>query len=475
MIRFSELGLSEQVLRAVEKCGYEHPTPIQEAAIPPALAGNDLTGCAQTGTGKTAAFVLPMISRLHTSETHRNSSARENNDARDARNNSRGRGDRGRRNFGPDRPVRALVVTPTRELALQVAESVRTYGAGTGLRSVAVYGGVAMGPQIDAFRRGVDIVIATPGRLLDHTDRRNLDLSNVEILVLDEADRMFDMGFINDVRKIVSETSEDRQTLLFSATMAPPIEKLAREIQRNPQLIEIGLRTNAAETVEQKICGVHGDDKIDLLLHVLRNEPAGRTVVFTRTKHRADKIARKLIQSKISAVAIHSNRSQAQRRKGLADFSAGRFQVLVATDIAARGLDVDNITHVINFDIPGTPEDYIHRIGRTGRAGESGEAWTFIAPEDRGGLASIERTIGRQIERVDVDGVTHEVASVSHRSDRSDRPYRGGQGGRRNGSGRSGGGRGGNGTGRNGSSRNRYRSSGENGGSSKPTRRKVRG
>jgi ATP-dependent RNA helicase RhlE len=474
MIKFSELGLSGQVLRAVEKCGYDTPTPIQEAAIPPALAGKDLTGCAQTGTGKTAAFVLPMISRLHSSETH----PKDNDEDRGRRDDNRRNGYRGGRSRGPSRPVRALVVTPTRELALQVAESVRTYGVGTGIRSVAVYGGVAMGPQIDAFRRGVDIVIATPGRLLDHTNRRNLDLSKVEILVLDEADRMFDMGFINDVRKIVSETSDDRQTLLFSATMAPPIEKLAREIQRNPEMIEIGLRTNAAELVEQKICGVHGDAKIDLLLHVLRNEPAGRTVVFTRTKHRADKIARKLIQSKISAVAIHSNRSQAQRRKGLADFTSGRFQVLVATDVAARGLDVNNITHVINFDIPGTPEDYIHRIGRTGRAGVSGEAWTFISPEDRGGLASIERMIGRQIDRVEVEGVTHEIAAVSNRSGRSDRPFRGGgQGGRRNGSGRSGGGSGSgrSGSSRGGSSRNGYRSSSESGGTSRPKRRSVKG
>ncbi len=401
MSSFLELGLSEQVLRGVQKSGYETPTPIQEKAIPLAVKGGDLTGCAQTGTGKTAAFVLPMLSRLSSSV-----------------NNQDNRGNNGRRHR---RPVRALVLAPTRELAVQVKEAVEAYGAFTGLRSVAIYGGVGMYPQISALRRGVDIVIATPGRLMDHMGRRNIDLRSVETFVLDEADRMFDMGFINDVKQIVSDMPEKRQTLLFSATMPPVIEKLARQIQTNPELIEVGQRTNAAESVEQKVCGVRSDRKVDLLLHLLKNEPMGSTLVFTRTKHRADKVAKRLNSEDIPSVAIHSNRTQNQRQRGLAAFARGTYQVMVATDIAARGLDVDGITHVINLDCPQQPEDYIHRIGRTGRAQEQGEAWTFISPEEKGGLRGIERTIKKTIPRMEVEGLTIELYD-----NRQNRPGRSG-------------------------------------------------
>ena len=382
MTLFQELGLSKQVLRGVQDAGYTKPTPIQKAAIPLLLEGHDMTGCAQTGTGKTASFVLPMIERL---------AANPSNAKR--------------------RPVRALVVAPTRELALQVEASVRTYGKHTGLRSVTVYGGVSMEPQYKAFRRGVDIVIATPGRLLDHLNRKSLRISQVEMLVLDEADRMFDMGFINDIKKIVAELPEQRQTVLFSATMPKAIRQLASSIQNNPKLVEIGERRNPAETVEQHIFAVSQDRKVDLLLHLLQNEPIQSVLVFTRTKHRADKIAKRLNREKIRSVAIHSNRSQNQRQQALAGFKRGKFQVMVATDVAARGIDVDTISHVINFDTPRTGEDYIHRIGRTGRAESKGDAMTFVAKDELAALRSIERLTGKRIARQTIDGLTAEFST----------------------------------------------------------------
>jgi ATP-dependent RNA helicase RhlE len=375
MSLFSQLGLSEPLVRAVEASGYTTPTPIQTAAIPIALTGGDLIGCAQTGTGKTAAFVLPMLERLAATRSDRRT-----------------------------RPVRALVVTPTRELALQVEESVRTYGQFAGLRSVAVFGGVGMEPQTRAFHRGVDIVIATPGRLLDHLGRRNLDLSAVEVLVLDEADRMFDMGFINDVRKIVAAVPKKRQTLLFSATMPPAIQSLAASIQHKPQMVEIGARTNAAETVRQQFVSVASDLKLDLLIHVLAEEAIESVIVFSRTKHRADRITKKLNQQGIASVAIHSNRSQSQRQRALAGFKSGEFRVMVATDIAARGIDVDGVSHVINFDTPNIAEDYIHRIGRTGRAEATGDALTFFASDEAAYVKEIERVTGRKADRITVAG-----------------------------------------------------------------------
>lgn len=372
---FTSLGLADAIVRGTIEAGYTTPTPIQAAAIPIALAGRDLTGCAQTGTGKTAAFVLPLLHRLADGKPQ-----------------------------GQRRPVRALVVTPTRELALQVDEGVRTYGRFTGLRSVAVFGGVGMGGQLDALRRGVDVVIATPGRLLDHLGRGSLDLSRVEVLVLDEADRMFDMGFINDVRKIVAKLPAERQTLLFSATMPAAIEQLAASVQRRPEFVEVGQRRNPAATVTQRVYPVAQERKVDLLLHVLRTEPVQSVLVFSRTKHRADRITKKLAQQGIAAAAIHSNRSQGQRQRALAGFRDGAFQVLVATDIAARGIDVDGISHVINFDTPNQAEDYIHRIGRTGRAQATGDALTFVSADEEAYLRAIEKHTGRRLERVSHPG-----------------------------------------------------------------------
>jgi len=386
MTTFHELGLSEPLVRGVLETGYTTPTPIQSAAIPAALEGRDLTGCAQTGTGKTAAFVLPMLDRLLPIPP------------------KTGKG---------WRPVRALVVTPTRELALQVEESARTYGRFTGLKTVAVFGGVGMNPQLTAFRKGVDIVVATPGRLLDHLQSRALDLSKVEILVLDEADRMFDMGFINDVRKIVAAVPAKRQTMLFSATMPPAIRQLSSSIQRDPAYVEIGERRNPIALVTQHVYRVPQERKIDLLLHVLRTENVESVIVFSRTKHRADRIAKKLAQSGIASDALHSNRSQNQRQRTLAAFKAGSVRVLVATDIAARGIDVDGVSHVINFDTPNIAEDYIHRIGRTGRAERTGDALTFVSSDEEAYLRDIEKHTGKQFPRVAYPGFTPTVGELA--------------------------------------------------------------
>ncbi len=368
MTTFHALGLPEPLVRAVLAAGYTTPTPIQAAAIPPALAGHDLTGCAQTGTGKTAAFVLPLLAKLSAAPAVK----------------------KGRR-------VRALVVTPTRELAHQVEESVRTYGQHTGLKSVAVYGGVSMDGQRAAFRQGVDIVIATPGRLLDHLQQGTLDLSSVEVLVLDEADRMLDMGFVRDIRRIVALLPAARQTLLFSATMAPEVKGLAAGIQRKPVHVAVDAGRSAAETVAQRVYLVAQEQKMDLLFHVLETESVGSVLVFSRTKHRADRIAKKLTQRGVATAAIHSNRTQGQRQRALTAFRDGAVQVLVATDVAARGLDVDGISHVVNFDTPSQAEDYIHRIGRTGRARTTGDAFTFVASDEVAYLRAIEKHTGAPI------------------------------------------------------------------------------
>lgn len=387
MKTFKSLGLAEALVRALVETGYSSPTPIQAEAIPIAIGGEDLTGCAQTGTGKTAAFVLPTLHRLVQSLNNKN-----------------------RKKW---RPVRALVVAPTRELALQVEQSVKKYGKFSGLRSVSVFGGVGYGPQIQAFRRGVDVVIATPGRLLDHINSGKLDLSQVEVLVLDEADRMFDMGFVNDIKKIVKAIPKRRQTLLFSATMPPAIQKLAASIQYQPQLVEVGERTNPAETVTQRFYRVSNPEKTDLLLHILYTEEVENVLVFSRTKHRANKLSKKLAQKGITAAPIHSDRSQNQRLRALADFKKGKVQVLVATDIAARGIDVDGISHVINFDTPYQPEDYIHRIGRTGRAEATGEAVTFIASEEIQYARRIEKLTGQKLSRELYPGFEHGEKTIS--------------------------------------------------------------
>ena len=374
---FKTLGLSEQTLKAVFAAGYSDPTPIQTAAIPVARSGRDLIGCAQTGTGKTAAFVLPMLDRLAESSPNR-------------------------------RRVRALVVTPTRELAIQVEDAVTTYGRYAQLSSMAIFGGVGLGPQIKTLRRGVDIVVATPGRLLDHMSRGHIDLSGVEILVLDEADRMLDMGFINDVRKIVSATPSHRQTLLFSATMPPEVRSFARSIlRRDAEYVEIGKRRNPAETVIQHACPVAQQQKMNLLIHVLQNEEIESVLIFSRTKRRADRITKNLSKRGFAVTAMHSNKSQNQRRRALDGFKSGTFQIMVATDIAARGIDVENISHVINYDTPQQAEDYIHRIGRTGRAQSSGDAITFVAREEESQLRTIEKHTGKRLARKIYRGFDH--------------------------------------------------------------------
>lgn len=338
--------------------------------MPVALEGRDLIGVAQTGTGKTAAFVLPLLNRLVAAPAERGRPA-----------------------------VRALVVVPTRELALQVEESVRTYGRFTGLRSMVLFGGVGMQPQFDGLRRGVHLVVATPGRLLDHVGRGSIDLSRVEILVLDEADRMLDMGFIPDVRRIVAELPTRRQTLLFSATMPGPVRELASSVLIQPEYVEIGRRSDPAATVTQEARRVLPEQKMDLLLHLLETEAVSSMLVFSRTRHRANRVSRHLDRAGFATAVLHSDRTQSQRERALDGFRRGHVQILVATDIAARGIDVDLISHVVNFDTPRQPEDYIHRIGRTGRAEATGRAITFVSAEEEPFWRDIERHTGRRIER----------------------------------------------------------------------------
>jgi ATP-dependent RNA helicase RhlE len=371
-VPFTELGLAPEIARAVREQGYETPTPIQLQAIPGVLAGRDLIGCAQTGTGKTAAFILPILHRLRT-------------------------GARGR--------LRALILTPTRELALQVEESLRGYGRHLKLGSAVIHGGVGHQPQEDKLRRGIDVLVATPGRLLDHMGRGYVDFRGVEVLVLDEADRMLDMGFIRDVRRIVRALPARRQTLLFSATMPDEIRRLAKEILRDPVNVEVAPRRSApAAGVRQSLLPVEARRKRDLLSHLLETEARGLTLVFTRTKHGANKLARHLEGCGHAVALLHGNRSQPQRTKALDAFRAGRARVMVATDIAGRGIDVDGIAHVVNYDLPNVPEDYVHRIGRTARAGATGEALSLVSAEDHPHVRGIEALIGHAIERRIVQG-----------------------------------------------------------------------
>ena len=366
---FSNLGLPDQLVQGILATGYTAPTEIQTRAIPLAVAGRDILGCAQTGTGKTAAFVLPMLHHLTKNGGH----------------------------HGHKHP-RALVLTPTRELAQQVDEFVSSYGRFTTLQSLPVFGGVSMENQIKRLHRGVDIVVATPGRLLDHINRRTVDLSHVEVFVLDEADRMFDMGFINDVRTIISKIPAKRQTLLFSATMSKEIRALVASIQHHPEYIEVGEQQKPVDTVRQHFYTVEQDMKLALLLHILKTEKMESVLVFSRTKHGADKISRRLEKNGLKSVAIHANRTQAQRQRALAGFKQGQYNVMVATDIAARGIDVEGISHVINFDTPAFAEDYIHRIGRTGRATHIGDSLTFVSNMERKHLKSIEFFVGKKYE-----------------------------------------------------------------------------
>jgi len=367
---FEALGLLPEVLTAVRRAGYDRPTPIQAQAIPLVLKGRDLMGLAQTGTGKTAAFTLPIINRLID---------------------------------GPRR-TRALVLTPTRELAIQVEESVRNYAADSGLEVIAVFGGVPLEPQQKKLRDGVDIVVATPGRLIDHLERQNVVLDDLEILVLDEADRMLDMGFAPQINRIVDQIPPYRQTLLFSATMPPEVEALARKYLRRPKVVQIGRRSSAANTVTHAVYPVPREKKSELLVELLKDTKTETVLVFTRTKHGADKVVHALEKAGVKATAMHADKTQAQRIKALEQFRSGEVNVLVATDIAQRGLDISGITHVVNYDVPQQPEDYIHRIGRTGRAASTGDAFTFMSPDEIAMVRSIENTIGAPIPRISVPG-----------------------------------------------------------------------
>jgi ATP-dependent RNA helicase RhlE len=373
-VSFDRLGLTPELLRAVADQGYTEPTPVQAASIPLVLAGRDLLAGAQTGTGKTAAFVLPMLQRL---------------------NGGPARRDERRPATRPH--VRALVLVPTRELALQVEESVRTYGARRPVRSVAIYGGVGFGPQASALRAGAQIVVATPGRLLDHARQHTIDLSLVEVLVLDEADRMLDMGFIHDIRTVLALLPARRQTLLFSATFSEPIRELANRFLERPAEVDVAPRNTAAALVRQLVHPVDRERKRELLSVLVRSGRIDQALVFTRTKHGANRLAEQLSRDGIATAAIHGNKAQAQRVRALADFKAGRVAVLVATDLAARGLDIDALPHVVNYELPMVPEDYVHRIGRTGRAGADGVAISLVCVDEAPLLREIERLLRRTI------------------------------------------------------------------------------
>ncbi len=377
---FRALGLDAKILQAVQEAGYTEPTPIQVAAIPPIIAGHDLIGIAQTGTGKTAAFTLPILTKLAAQPD------------------------------GPRNSTRVLIVAPTRELAVQIEENVRIYAKHLKLTVATVFGGVGEHPQIRALNTNSDIIIACPGRLLDLMQRRHGDFSGLQFLVLDEADRMLDMGFLPSIRQIVRQLPRQRQTLLFSATLSKEIEALTHEFQRTPKTIQIGRRSNPAETVTQFVYEVPKHLKSALLFHLLRDPEMDMVLVFSRMKHGADRIARQLEQKGIRCATLHSNRSQNQRLKALKDFKSGAVRVLVATDIAARGIDVDGISHVVNYDFPMHVEDYVHRIGRTGRANEIGDAISFVTPEDHSELRALERFIGRGIVRKRAEGFDYHAA-----------------------------------------------------------------
>lgn len=365
---FDSLGLSAELLRAVSEQGYTEPTPVQRQAIPVVLEGKDILAGAQTGTGKTAGFTLPLLQLLS--------------------QQAQGKG---------RRPIRALVLTPTRELAAQVAESIEIYGRHLPLRSTVVFGGVKINPQIEKLRHGVDILVATPGRLLDHAQQKTVDLSHVEFLVLDEADRMLDMGFIHDIRKVLALLPSARQNLLFSATYSQEIKTLADKLLNAPVLIEVARRNTAAETVEQRVYRVDRERKRELLSFLVGSRNWRQVLVFTRTKHGANRLAQQLEKDGLSAAAIHGNKSQGARTRALAGFKQGDIRVLVATDIAARGLDIDQLPHVVNFELPNVPEDYVHRIGRTGRAGREGEAISLVCVDENRLLRDIERLLKREL------------------------------------------------------------------------------
>jgi ATP-dependent RNA helicase RhlE len=428
---FSSLGLSDAIVRAVTEQGYTAPTPIQSQAIPTVLNGGDLLAGAQTGTGKTAGFTLPILHRL-------------SNDTIGA----------AQKNKTSPRVIRALVLTPTRELAAQVEESVRLYGTYTNLNSAVIFGGVGINPQIKLLKHGVDILVATPGRLLDHAGQGTVDLSKVEILILDEADRMLDMGFIHDIRKVLALLPAKRQNLLFSATFSEEIKTLADRLLNNPQMIEVARRNSTVEVIAQKIHPVDRDKKHPLLSHLIKANNWTQVLVFTRTKHGANKLVEQLGKDSIGAMAIHGNKSQSARTKALAEFKDGSLQVLVATDIAARGIDIDQLPHVVNYDLPNIPEDYVHRIGRTGRAGATGEAVSLVCVDEHQMLKDIEKLIKQTLPREVIEGFEPDMSAkpqpIQLRSGAPGHTGRGGRPGGGNGGGRgNGGGGGGNGGGGN--------------------------
>ncbi len=371
---FASFNLHPTLLRGVADLGFTSPTPIQRDGIPPALEGRDVLACAMTGSGKTAAFLLPILQRLAS------------------------------RRPGAPRATRALVLAPTRELASQIVEHFNALARHTPLKAAAVYGGVGMEPQRRALRQGVDLVVACPGRLLDHFQYPYARLADLEVLVLDEADRMLDMGFLPDIRRILKHLPAPDQTLLFSATLPPAIVKLSRQLLRDPAKLDIERPSAPATGVRQEIFPVRQDLKSTLLLELLERQEIDNALVFTRTKHRANRLARYLDRRGVACERIHGNRSQAQRTKALAGFKSGRYRVLVATDVAARGIDIEALSHVVNFDVPNMPEDYIHRVGRTARAGMTGEAFTFVAPQERGDLQAIQRTVGKKLPARTLDG-----------------------------------------------------------------------
>ncbi len=386
---FSDLGLATDILRAVSDQGYTEPTPIQQQAIPMILAGRDVLASAQTGTGKTAGFTLPVLHRLSQSQA----TAAAPGSSSPQLNKS---GKPVIRSKAPRLP-RVLILTPTRELAIQVSESVSTYGRYMTLRSTAVYGGVGINPQIDQLRRGVDLLVATPGRLLDHVGQDTVDLSQIEMVVLDEADRMLDMGFIHDIRRILHKIPPQRQTLMFSATFSDPIKKLADEFLTDPALIEVARRNAPTENVSQVVHLVDRHRKRELLSYLIGSQNWRQVLVFTRTKHGANRLAEQLEKDGLTTAAIHGNKSQAARSRALSQFKQGSVRVLVATDVAARGLDIDQLPHVVNFELPNVAEDYVHRIGRTGRAGNSGQALSLVCVDEHGLLRDIERLLKQQI------------------------------------------------------------------------------
>jgi len=408
IMKFTDLGLNASLLKAIKAQGYDTPTPIQQKAIPLVIEGKDVLAAAQTGTGKTAGFTLPLLERLSLTQPKMHK-----------------------------KQIRALVLTPTRELAAQVAESIETYGKYTPYRSTVIFGGVGINPQLATLRKGVDIVIATPGRLLDIAGQGGIDFSRVECLILDEADRMLDMGFINDIKKLMKLMPQKRQTLLFSATFSPEIKKLAASLLRNPSLVEVARENKTADQISQVVHLVDKRRKRELLSQLIKTKDWKQVLVFTRTKHVANKLTKELEEYGISAAAIHGNKSQGARTKALAAFKANEIRVLVATDIAARGIDIDQLPHVVNYELPNVPEDYVHRIGRTGRAGQSGEAVSLVCVDEHQLLRNIEKFTKSDIEKVDIEAFRPDPDIKAEPIQNG----RGGGGGRRGGGGNGGGSR----------------------------------